>query len=112
MRKSVVFRLLASLATALVLFASTAPASIRETRLPLKKDGKLQVADLSSAVCHAMDLPAFPVGPRGEIDMTGAAGAIFLEAVNLSLGESGKASLDGSNLVFQVDTDRLGTRSI
>ena len=93
MRNCVVFRLLAALATAYVLFAPTAPAATRETRLPLK-DGKLHVADLSSAVCHAMDLPAFPVGPRGEIDMKGAGGAIFLEAVNLSLGESGRVSLE------------------
>src|SRR5690348_10719920 len=108
MRKPVVVRAIVALLAAVLLFVSATQAATREIRVPLK-NGKLHVSDLSSAVCHAMDLPAFPLG-RGDIDLSGAKGAIFLDAVNLSLGESGRVVRDGSSIVLRVDADGLSSR--
>ena len=70
------------LSTALPTLANT-----RDVRVPLK-NGKLHVADLSAAVCHAMDLPSLHLG-HGDLKINSVEGRFFVEAVNVSLASAG-----------------------
>jgi pimeloyl-ACP methyl ester carboxylesterase len=106
--KSRVCKLASALILALLICAGSAAASTREVRVPLK-DGKLHVADFSAAVCRTMSLPGLPLG-SGDIDLGTSKGTLFLQAVNLSLGETGHVHVQDSAVVLRVDSDRLESR--
>jgi len=90
------------LSTALPTLANT-----RDVRVPLK-NGKLHVADLSAAVCHAMDLPSLHLG-HGDLKVNSVEGRLFVEAVNVSLASAGHIKVERSAVVLTVDLDRLAS---
>src|SRR6185437_3065926 len=94
---------------ALLLFSALpALANTRDVRVPIK-NGKLHVADLSAALCNAMDLPSLHLG-HGDLKINSVEGRLFVEAVNASLGRAGHIKVDHSAVVLTVDLDRLASR--
>jgi pimeloyl-ACP methyl ester carboxylesterase len=89
----------------LIAFAAPAFATIREARIPLK-DGKLRTADLSAAICREMGMPRCPVNV-GEIDLSGLGGALWVTALNESLGDGCRVRVTDDAVVLRIDTEKL-----
>jgi pimeloyl-ACP methyl ester carboxylesterase len=84
---------------------SAALAAPREARVPLR-DGRLDCGDFSAAVCKELGLPACDV-VCGNIKIDGPRGALLLQALNRSLGDGCRLTLDGDALVLHVDPEKL-----
>src|SRR5688572_22961340 len=88
----------------LIAFAAPAFATIREARIPLK-DGKLRTADLSAAICREMGMPRCAVNV-GEVDLSGLGGALWVTALNESLGDGCRVRVTDDAVVLRIDTEK------
>jgi pimeloyl-ACP methyl ester carboxylesterase len=81
----------------------------RETRIPLR-DGKLAVGDVSAELLEELCLPADKlsvVRRLGNIDLNNLEGALFIKALNCSLGDGCRISVSKDQLIIHVDTEKL-----
>jgi pimeloyl-ACP methyl ester carboxylesterase len=90
---------------ALLTTAVPALAQPHELRLPLD-NGKLRWADLSAVLCNDLHLPAWRVG-KGEINLNGWRGSLFLQGLNASLGDGCRVMVSDGALVFDFDPAKL-----
>jgi pimeloyl-ACP methyl ester carboxylesterase len=94
-----------ALLCALVFLAAPAAAAPREARVPLR-DGKLDLGDLSVAMCRELRLPRCDLG-AGRVSLEGVRGSLIVRAMNESLGDGCRLSVRGDTLVLHVDADKL-----
>src|SRR5688500_16520010 len=73
-----------ALLAVILLVAPSALAAPRESRIPLR-DGKLDLGDLSTALCRELNLPQCELG-AGRVSLDGARGSVLVKAMNESLG--------------------------
>src|SRR4051812_48846822 len=107
-------RWIASIAALLVswttLVAAPAQAVPHQARVPLH-DGKIRLADFSQKLLTEMHCPdswANRIRLPGTIDVHDLGGSKFVEAMNASLGDACRLSLDGdAALVLNVDCEKL-----
>lgn len=91
----------------LVLLAPAAvEAAAREARLPLR-DGQFHRADLTALLGEQLGLPAFDCPIDGTIDLRGLRGNLFIRALNRSLGDGCRISIEPDQLVVRIDPDQL-----
>jgi pimeloyl-ACP methyl ester carboxylesterase len=95
------------LALVFVCFAFAAPAAAtpREARVPLR-DGKLDLGDLSVALCRELRLPQCELG-TGRVSLEGLRGSLIVAAMNESLGDGCRVRVADGALVLRLDTDKL-----
>jgi pimeloyl-ACP methyl ester carboxylesterase len=99
---------IASTLLALVLFVAASPAALaaqREARVPLRDD-KLDLADLSVALCREIGLPECGLGV-GRVSLEGVRGSVVVAALNQALGEGCRVSVADGALVLSVDPEKL-----
>ena len=88
-----------------LLVAPSALAAPREARVPLR-DGKLDLGDLSTALCREWNLPQCELG-AGRVSLDGAPGSVLVKAMNQSMGDGCRVALDGDALLLHFDTEKL-----
>jgi pimeloyl-ACP methyl ester carboxylesterase len=93
------------LTLSLFLVAVPARATPREARVPLR-DGELRLGDLSKALCRELHLPACDLG-LGTIDVKHLRSADSVAALNESLGDGCRVTVDDDALVLHIDTAKL-----
>lgn len=87
---------------------AVASADPHEARLPLR-EGKVHVDDLSRALCRCLRLPEKGLPGDGTIDVSGLEGAKLVDALNQSVGDALRVTVDGDALVLFADPDKLPT---
>ncbi len=89
------------------IFSASVPAlaSPHEIRLPLH-DGRLALSDLAAAACEGVHLPAWHAG-RGQIDLNGWRGSLFLQALNASCGDGWRITISDNVLMFRFDSEHF-----
>ena len=93
------------LTLSLFLVAPPARATPREARVPLR-DGELRLGDLSKAMCRELHLPACDLG-LGTVDVKRLRSADGVAALNESLGEGCRVTVNDDALVLHIDTAKL-----
>ena len=88
-----------------LLFAAPARAVTHEVRIPLH-DGRLEVADLTAAMCRDVHLPALHLH-AGAIDLNGWRGSLAIEGINAALGDGCSIHLSDDGLILSVDPEKL-----
>ena len=89
----------------LVLTAAATLAAPREARVPLR-DGKLDLGDLSGALCRELNLPRCELG-TGRISLESVRGSLLVAAIDEALGEGCDVSVSGGDVVLRLDPDKL-----
>ena len=89
-----------------LLFPLSALAKPHELTIPLH-DGQIRLADLSDGIQKSFNCKKSYVTLPGIIDVRGAAGSTFVEALNESLGEGCRIDLRNSSLIVHIDRDKL-----
>jgi pimeloyl-ACP methyl ester carboxylesterase len=84
---------------------SVALAAPREARVPLR-DEKLDLGDLSAALCREIGLPECGLG-FGSVSLDGVRGSVVVAALNQSLGEGCQVSVADQALVLSIDPEKL-----
>ncbi len=86
-----------------------APAATHVARVPLR-EGMLHSDDLLNLLSQQMNLEIdCPI--KGEIDLSSLRGSLFIRALNRSLGEGCRLSVEPDALVLQFDPDKLPKNS-
>ena len=100
--------MLVRIIAALVLSFAVAPAAVaapHEAHVPLR-DGRLDLGDLSAALCRELRLPQCELG-AGRVSLEGWRGARLVDAMNRSLGDGCRVTVGRESLVLRVDPDKL-----
>lgn len=95
----------AVLSVALCVCASAAGAAPRQACVPLR-DGRLDLGDLSVALCRELNLPECELG-AGRVSLEGVRGSLLVAAVNEALGDGGGVRFAGDSMVLSVDIEKL-----
>src|SRR2546430_1429770 len=87
------------------LLIGTASAAPHEARVPLR-DGKLRLGELSAELLGALHLNHIKL-PDAAIDFRGLRGSLMVAAMNESLGDGCRLTVEDDALVLHVDPAKL-----